>query len=73
MARKSFSLRIDSAVLAAMERLANDELRSLNAQIEYELRDALRRRGRLAGEPERSAAPTGSSSKGSGAGSSSSS
>ena len=44
--RKSFLLRIDSAVLEALQRWANDDLRSLNAQIEYLLRDALRKAGR---------------------------
>jgi hypothetical protein len=34
-------------VLQAMQRWADDELRSLNAQIEYVLRDALRKSGRL--------------------------
>jgi hypothetical protein len=45
--RKSFLLRIDAAVLQAMQRWANDDLRSLNAQVEFVLRDALRRVGRL--------------------------
>ena len=45
--RKAFSLRIDEAVLEAVQRYADDELRSLNAQIEYLLRDALRDAGRL--------------------------
>ena len=45
--RKPFLLRIDSTVLDAVQRWANDDLRSLNAQIEYVLRDALRRAGRL--------------------------
>ena len=44
--RKSFLLRIDPAVLEALQRWANDDLRSLNGQIEYVLRDALRRVGR---------------------------
>jgi len=44
--RKSFLLRVDAAVLEAMQRWANDDLRSLNGQIEYVLRDALRRAGR---------------------------
>jgi hypothetical protein len=44
--RKSFLLRIDRAVFDAVQRWANDDLRSLNAQIEYVLRDALRRAGR---------------------------
>ena len=44
--RKPFLLRIDSAVLDALQRWANDDLRSLNAQIEFILRDALKRAGR---------------------------
>ncbi|WP_058834266.1 hypothetical protein [Luteimonas abyssi] len=46
-ARKSYPLRINAEVLAAMQRWADDELRSANAQIEYVLRDALRQAGRL--------------------------
>jgi hypothetical protein len=45
--RKSFALRIDSKTLEAMQRWAKDDLRSLNAQIEFMLRDSLRRSGRL--------------------------
>lgn len=45
--RKAFPLRIDATVHAAVERWAADELRSVNAQIEFLLRDALRRAGRL--------------------------
>jgi len=45
-ARKSFLLRVDPAVLEALQRWANDDLRSLNAQIEFVLRDALKRVGR---------------------------
>jgi hypothetical protein len=46
-ARKAFALRIDEKTLAAMQRWANDDLRSLNAQIEFVLRESLRRAGRL--------------------------
>ena len=49
--RKPFLLRIDSTVLEAVQRWANDDLRSLNAQIEFVLRDALRRIGRLPQQP----------------------
>jgi hypothetical protein len=49
--RKSFLLRVDPAVLEAMQRWANDDLRSLNAQIEFVLRDALRRVGRSTRPP----------------------
>lgn len=45
--RKAFALRINEDYLAAMQRWANDDLRSLNAQIEFVLREALRRQGRL--------------------------
>jgi hypothetical protein len=44
--RKAFLLRIDPAVLAAVQRWANDDLRSLNAQIEFLLRRALGAEGR---------------------------
>jgi hypothetical protein len=44
--RKSFLLRVDPAVLEAVQRWANDDLRSLNAHIEFLLRDALRKAGR---------------------------
>jgi len=43
--RKAFLLRLDPAVWAEIERLAQRELRSVNAQIEFLLRDALARRG----------------------------
>ena len=49
--RKPFLLRIDATVLEGVQRWANDDLRSLNAQIEYLLREALRvgrSRGRVA-------------------------
>jgi hypothetical protein len=49
--RKSFLLRIDPAVLEGVQRWANDDLRSLNGQIEYLLRDALRRAGRAPRPP----------------------
>ena len=45
--KKAYPLRINADVLAAAQRWADDELRSLNAQIEYALRDALRKTGRL--------------------------
>ncbi|MEO8703066.1 MAG: Arc family DNA-binding protein [Kofleriaceae bacterium] len=46
--RKPFLLRIDPAVLDALQKWAADDLRSVNAQIEYVLRDALHRTGRIA-------------------------
>ncbi len=45
--RKAFLLRIDPAVLDAMQRWAADDLRSLNAQVEFVLRRALAQEGRL--------------------------
>ena len=50
-ARKSFALRIDAQIYAAMQRWANDDLRSLNAQIEFVLRESLREKGRLKKAP----------------------
>ncbi|MEZ5315849.1 MAG: hypothetical protein R2752_00450 [Vicinamibacterales bacterium] len=44
--RKAFLLRIDRDVLDAVQRWANDDLRSLNGQIEYLLRRALAESGR---------------------------
>lgn len=44
--RKAFLLRVDPALLEAMQRWASDDLRSLNGQIEFVLRDALKRAGR---------------------------
>jgi hypothetical protein len=45
--KKAYPLRISAAVLEAMQRWSDDELRSVNAQIEYVLREALRKSGRL--------------------------
>ena len=45
--RKSFLLRLDPAIHEALQRWANDELRSLNGQIEYLLRQSLVQAGRL--------------------------
>ncbi len=45
--KRAFLIRVQPEVLAAIERLAASELRSVNAQIEYLLRDALARRGAL--------------------------
>lgn len=47
--RKAFLLRVDPALLEAMQRWANDDLRSLNAQIEFVLRRALERERRVVG------------------------
>ena len=44
-AKKPFPLRLDPALHAAVERAATGDLRSVNAEIEYLLREALGRRG----------------------------
>jgi len=54
--RKTFLLRIEPAMLEALQLWANDELRSVNAQIEFLLRDVLRKSGRLK-EPRRKPPP----------------
>ena len=43
--KKAFLMRIDPELWAEIERLAQSELRSVNGQVEYLLRDALERRG----------------------------
>lgn len=45
--RKSFALRISPEILQAMQTWADDEIRSLNAQIEYVLRNSLVKAGRV--------------------------
>ena len=45
--KKAYPLRINEDILKAMQQWSEDELRSMNAQIEYVLRDALRKAGRL--------------------------
>jgi hypothetical protein len=63
--RKSFLLRVDREVLDAVQRWANDDLRSLNGHVEFLLREALKRSGRAikaehaAAGPEESDAPDG--------------
>ena len=44
--KKPFLLRVDRELLEQVQRWANDDLRSLNGQIEFLLRDALKRAGR---------------------------
>jgi len=46
VAKKAYPLRINEEVLRAMQAWADEELRSVNAQIEYVLREALRKNGR---------------------------
>ena len=50
-AKKSFLLRVDPALWADVERLAQADLRSVNAEVEFLLRDALARRGIRPREP----------------------
>lgn len=47
MAKKQFALRLDPSLYAALERWAADEFRSVNAHIEFLLREATRKSGRL--------------------------
>jgi hypothetical protein len=49
--RKRFLLRLEPSTYDALERWAGDELRSVNAQIEFALLEALRQAGRLPGPP----------------------
>jgi hypothetical protein len=51
--RKPFLLRVDPALLDAVQRWANDDLRSLNAQIEFILRRALQQAGRDKDQPKK--------------------
>jgi hypothetical protein len=52
--RKTFLLRLDPATHEALERWADSDLRSLNAQIEFLLRRALQDAGRLRKEKSKS-------------------
>lgn len=47
MAKKQFALRVDPSLYAALEKWAADEFRSVNAHIEFLLREATRKSGRL--------------------------
>lgn len=51
MAKKSFPLRIDEQLFELMKAWADDEFRSVNGQIEFALREALRREGRWKNSP----------------------
>jgi hypothetical protein len=55
--RKPFLLRIDPTVLEAVQRWANDDLRSLNAQIEFVLRRAAQQAGRLKDDEQKPQKP----------------
>jgi len=58
-AKKNFPLRIDPKLYEVLERWAADEFRSVNAHIEFLLRDAAVRAGRLGSRPSRNAPPGG--------------
>lgn len=61
--KKPFALRLSEPVMQAMQRWADDDLRSLNGQIEWVLREALKKHGRLKqapAEPVRERLPDGS-------------
>lgn len=45
--KKKFLLRLDADIYAALEKWAADDLRSINSQIEFLLKDAVRKAGRL--------------------------
>lgn len=57
--KKAFPLRIDPELWQAIERLAASELRSVNAQMEFLLRDALVKRGVVVGKKGKTAMPKG--------------
>ena len=59
-AKKAFPLRISEDIWQAVRRWSDDELRSVNAQIEYVIRDALRKAGRLSHSEDQ---PKGSTDK----------
>ncbi|WP_010271232.1 hypothetical protein [Paenibacillus senegalensis] len=66
MAKKSFPLRIDPKLYEVLERWANDEFRSVNGHIEFLLREAASRAGRLPGprrDSQQPAAPSESESE----------
>ena len=55
--RKPYLLRVDPAVFDALQKWAADDLRSVNAQIEYVLRDALAKSNRLPAAKKRDGGP----------------
>jgi len=55
--RKSFLLRVDEETLNLVQKWANDEFRSLNGQIEFLLRNALKDAGRLASKKAETESP----------------
>jgi len=61
---KPFLLRLDPAVFAALQRWANEELRSVNGQIEFLLRQSLMKRGVKLSDPPSAEPPTGTDADG---------
>ncbi len=57
--KKKFLLRIDENIYAALEKWAADDLRSINAQIEFLLKEALKKAGRQKEEPTPPTPPEG--------------
>ena len=51
--KKKFLLRLDAALYDTLEKWAADEMRSINAQMEYVLKEAARKAGRLRGGQEK--------------------
>jgi hypothetical protein len=56
--KKKFLLRIDEGIYAALEKWAADDLRSINAQIEFLLKEALKKAGRQKENPTLPPTPT---------------
>lgn len=54
MKRKTYPLRINPEILEAMQKWANDDLRSVNAQIEFVLRESLIKAGRFKSQAQKS-------------------
>jgi hypothetical protein len=52
--KKKFLLRLDESIYAALEKWAANDLRSVNAQIEFLLTDAVRKSGRIKSQDENS-------------------
>jgi hypothetical protein len=63
MAKKSFPLRIDEQIFDLLKAWADDEFRSVNGQIEFALREALRREGRWKDSPKKPLTPEPDSSE----------
>lgn len=59
MKRKTYPLRINPEILEAMQKWANDDLRSVNAQIEFVLRESLIKAGRFKSQTVKTAGTAG--------------